>query len=89
MGRISRDAALCYGCRTCQLVCSFHLTGCFWPEESSIQVSRRPQTGVVRWSIDERCDGCVSEQECLCVAHCAYGALKTVDAGSAEEADRE
>lgn len=89
MARIVRNAALCYGCRTCQLVCSFHITGSFWPEKSSIQVSRRPQSGAVHWSIDESCDGCPSEQRCLCVAHCAYGALRATDESLAKKADDE
>ena len=89
MGRIARNAALCYGCKTCQLVCSLHQTGSFWPERSSIHVSRRPQTGVVRWSIDESCDVCVREEECLCVKYCAYEALRMLSAETPEEPDRE
>ena len=77
-GHIARNAALCYGCKNCQLVCSLHLTGSFWPERSSIQVSRNPQTGVVRWTIDESCDRCPHEEEPLCIRYCAYHALKHV-----------
>ena len=76
MSRVAHSATSCYGCRTCQLVCSLHLTGCFWPEQSSIQVARTPQTGAVRWSIDERCDECAREEAPLCVRYCAYGALE-------------
>ena len=89
MGRVARSAASCYGCKTCQLVCSLHLTGSFWPERSSIQVSRRPQRGAVRWSIDESCDECMREEECLCVKYCAYGALRMLSDETLEEADRE
>ncbi len=78
MEYIVRDPALCYGCKSCQLVCSLHLTGAFWPERSSIQVSRNPQAGVVRWTIDESCDGCRQEEAPLCVRHCAYQALRSV-----------
>jgi Fe-S-cluster-containing hydrogenase component 2 len=74
---IVRRATDCYGCRTCQLVCSFHHTRTFWPERSSIRVTREPSQGTVRWVIDETCDRCVVESEPLCVRYCAYGALQT------------
>ncbi len=76
MSRIVRRADRCYGCKTCQLVCSLHHTGSFWPERSSIQVSRNPQTGVVRWTIDETCDRCAREGKPLCVEYCSYQALQ-------------
>lgn len=38
---IVRDSNLCYtGCKTCQLVSSFHYAKVFWPDQSSISVSR-------------------------------------------------
>ena len=85
MAHIVRDPALCYGCKNCQLVCSLHLTGSFWPERSSIQVTRNPQTGVVQWTIDESCDLCKEEKEPLCVRCCPYHALKQVADGVQEE----
>lgn len=78
MEHIVRDPVLCYGCRNCQLVCSLHLTGSFWPERSSIQVSRTPRAGVVRWTIDESCDRCRQEEGPLCVRYCSYRALRNV-----------
>jgi Fe-S-cluster-containing hydrogenase component 2 len=89
MGRIGRNAALCYGCKICQLVCSFHHTGSFWPERSSIQVFRNPQTGIVRWSIDKTCDQCGCEEQPLCVRFCSYEALKNVADENREEPERE
>lgn len=89
MGRITRIAALCYGCKTCQLVCSLHHTGSFWPERSSVQVFRNPQTGMVRWSIDKTCDQCQGEAEPLCVRSCSYEALKMVAHEKQEERERE
>ncbi len=89
MSRIIRRAALCYGCKTCQLVCSLHLTGSFWPERSSIQVSRNPQTGVVRWSIDKTCDGCGREEQPQCVKYCSYEALQKVTGENQEERNHE
>lgn len=87
MNRIVRNAAVCYGCKMCQLVCSFHHTGRFWPERSSIRVSRNPQRGTVKWQIDTTCDLCRSEGEPLCVSHCSYEALKMATAR--KESDRE
>ena len=89
MSPVARNAALCYGCKTCQLVCSFHHTGSFWPERSSIQVSRNPQTGVVRWTIDKTCDHCGREEQALCVRYCSYNALMKVADENREEQERE
>ena len=73
--KITINSNLCYGCKTCQLVCSFHHTGAFWPSKSSINVFRNPQNGIVEWSINSTCDGCKSEDTPLCIKYCVYGAL--------------
>lgn len=73
--KISINIDLCCGCKTCQLVCSFHHTKAFWPDKSSINISRNPQNGVVEWSINSTCDGCKGEDIPLCVKYCVYGAL--------------
>ncbi len=72
---IIRDGNLCYGCKTCQLICSFHHTKAFWPEKSSINVLRNPQNGTIKWCIKTTCDKCSDEVEPLCVKYCVYGAL--------------
>jgi len=69
---------LCYACKQCQLICSYHHTGAFWPHKSSIDVYRNQQDGYLQWSIDSTCDGCSGEKEILCVRHCVYGALRPV-----------
>ncbi|KPK89549.1 MAG: hypothetical protein AMJ94_11875 [Deltaproteobacteria bacterium SM23_61] len=89
MDRIARNASLCYGCKTCELVCSFHHTGSFWPERSSIRVFRNPQTGIVRWSIDETCDQCACEEQPLCVRYCSYKALRKVADENPKESENE
>ena len=89
MSRIVRNAARCYGCKICQLVCSLHQTGSFWPERSSIQVSRSPRTGVVQWSIDETCDLCGREGEPLCLKYCSYQALRKASDEDQEERERD
>ena len=76
MMEIIRNSNLCYACKTCQLSCSFHHTKTFWPERSSITVSRNPQDGTIKWRIDATCDKCIDEEEPLCVKYCMYGALQ-------------
>ena len=84
---VSHDATLCYGCRTCELVCSLHHTGAFQPERSSIKATRQPRSGTVRWRVDDTCDRCLTEARALCVKYCAYGALRT--SGERERAEDE
>ena len=76
--KIIRNSNLCYACKTCQLACSFHHTKTFWPERSSITVSRNPQDGTIKWRMNATCDKCIGEEEPLCVKYCIYGALKVV-----------
>lgn len=76
--KIIRDANLCYACKTCQLACSFHHTKAFWPERSSIIVSRNPQEGTIKWRMNTSCDQCTNEKEPLCVKYCIYEALQVV-----------
>ena len=76
--KIVGDTEACYGCRTCELVCSFHHGGVFSPELSSIRVSRNNRTGEVGLFIDSTCDFCKGEAQPLCLEYCLYGALKKV-----------
>ena len=73
---ILRDLEKCYGCRTCELACSFHHQQVFAPALSSIKISRSNQTGKMGWHIDSTCDLCVGEDQPLCVTFCSYGALE-------------
>ncbi len=66
----------CYGCRTCELACSFHHARVFSPELSSIKISRNNRTAKIELSIDSSCDSCQGEAQPLCVEYCLYGALK-------------
>jgi len=83
--RIIRNSELCSGCQTCQLACSFHHTKTFWPERSSIAVSRNPQDGTIKWRIKPTCDKCVGEDEPLCVKYCMYGALQVLNENAKEQ----
>lgn len=73
--RFNFDPSRCYNCKSCQLICSYHHTGSFWPEKSSIDAFRNQQNGYLKWAVDNTCDGCETEKEPLCVAYCVYGAL--------------
>ena len=73
--RIKRDVKSCYGCRTCELACSFHHQGVFSPEISSIKVSRNNRNGRIKWTIDSTCDLCSGKTERLCVEFCPNKAL--------------
>lgn len=66
----------CYGCRACQLICSFHHTGEFNPDKGSIKVTRNYVDGTITWSLDSTCDGCVNEKAPLCIKYCAYNAIE-------------
>ena len=77
--KITLDTEACYGCRTCELACSFHHKGVFSPELSSIRVSNNCLTGEIQSSIDSTCDFCKGEAQPLCVEYCLYGALKEVE----------
>ena len=74
--KLVRDAEACYGCRTCELVCSFHHSRVFSPELSSMKVLTHMRTGEIKWTIDSTCDSCQGEAQPLCVKYCIYGALQ-------------
>ena len=74
--RILTDAEACVGCRVCELACSFHHNRTFFPDASSIKVSRDNQNGEIGLSLDSTCDLCQGEAQLLCVEYCVYGALK-------------
>lgn len=73
--RIIRDTEACYGCRACELACSYHHARVFSPEFSSIKVSKNNKTGDIAWLIDSTCDSCEGEEEPLCVKFCFYGGI--------------
>lgn len=76
--RLVTDTKACYGCRICELACSFHHAGVFSPELSSIRVSNNYLAGEIQLSIDSTCDLCHGESQPLCVEYCLYGVLKEV-----------
>ena len=75
MPKIMLDISKCYGCRSCELACSYHFARAFNPEMSSIKVLRDGENGEVTISITSTCDFCEGEAHPFCVKYCAYGAL--------------
>lgn len=76
--KIAIDSKSCYGCRACELICSFHHTGAFSPESSSIKIKRNEGTGEIQTKVDSTCDLCKGEKQPICLKYCVYGALKAV-----------
>ncbi|OGP87931.1 MAG: hypothetical protein A2156_01490 [Deltaproteobacteria bacterium RBG_16_48_10] len=76
--RIVRDSKLCHGCRTCELMCSFHHRRALSPEHSSIHITRDNASGEVYWHVDSTCDKCKGEEQPFCERYCLYEAVRRV-----------
>lgn len=74
--RLCRDAKACYGCRSCELACSYHRHRAFSPGGGAIQVRKDNKTGLIQWVRDSSCDLCMGEDGPLCVRFCPYEALR-------------
>lgn len=67
----------CGGCRTCEIVCSFHHVSAFSPAVSSIRIIENETGGFDVVLMDESdgtrraCDLCVGLDCPLCVRYCA------------------
>lgn len=75
MAKLSRNHRACYGCRACELMCSFHKLGAFSPAGGAINVRKDNSTGRIEWTMNSTCDLCEGEDGPLCVKYCSYGAL--------------
>ena len=73
--RIVVNPKACYGCRVCELVCSYHHRDAFGPGEGSIKVHKDNHTGKIRLSVDSTCNLCEGRAQPLCVRYCSYKAL--------------
>jgi Fe-S-cluster-containing hydrogenase component 2 len=80
--KVVRTPKACYGCRTCELVCSFHHRGYFSPKGGSIKVLKDNRTGEIRWFLNSSCDFCKEENQPLCVRYCTYEALALSEKGN-------
>jgi len=76
--KIRRDHKACYGCRACELACSFHQQRAFSPGGGAIRVRKDNRSGEIRWSMDSTCDLCKNEDQPLCVRFCSYDALEVL-----------
>jgi Fe-S-cluster-containing hydrogenase component 2 len=76
--KIVRDPKLCHGCRTCELMCSFHHRRAIYPEFSSIRILRDNATGNISWTLGRTCDECKGEVQRFCERYCLYKAIKGV-----------
>ena len=81
MRKIKHIQEKCYACKTCELVCSFHLNKKFQPSKSGISVTRDHLNGVWTWTVNNTCDKCVNEELPLCVKFCSYQAIIVVEGG--------
>ena len=68
------DAGSCTGCRSCELACSYHHSGCFAPTLSSLHVPLDRETGEIEIELDETCDNCNGAAP-FCAGFCSTSAL--------------
>lgn len=73
--KLIRNPKLCYGCRACELICSFHHRGEFSPGGGAIKVRKDNRTGEISWRKRSTCDFCEGEGQLLCIRYCTYKAL--------------
>lgn len=76
------DAEKCCGCRTCEVMCTFHHKKVFGRKASSIQVKRLERKGEFEIIIHDTkknphlaCDLCEGEDMPLCVKSCPTKAI--------------
>jgi anaerobic carbon-monoxide dehydrogenase iron sulfur subunit len=77
LNKILFETQNCLGCRTCELVCSYHHNGIFSPSISSIKIVNKPSEQAFAIEIYREaanghfaCDGCKGLEEPLCVKYC-------------------
>ena len=77
LGKAIFETEHCVGCRTCEIVCSYHHKKIFSPSISSIEIKqdgKEPSFTISFYEIDHNgrlaCDGCKAEDEPLCVKYC-------------------
>lgn len=85
MERVRIFPERCTGCRTCELVCTFHFTRAFGRKAGAIGVQRHDPAGEFDPIIHEEpttsrkaCNLCAGEKSHLCVKYCVVGAIEIV-----------
>jgi len=83
MGKLRIFADRCTGCRTCELVCSFHFARAFGRKDGAIEVHRDEAAGEFVPIIHEKatslrksCDLCAGEESYLCIKYCVVEAIQ-------------
>ncbi len=74
--RLVFKPALCTGCRSCMLFCSFQLAQVCSPSLARVRISRDLETGEITGLLPETCEECSFEESPPCVEACLFGALK-------------
>jgi Fe-S-cluster-containing hydrogenase component 2 len=71
------DMPSCGGCRTCELVCSYHHLGQFAPAASSLKILEKPEGSGYLVLLKEEadgsgpaCDGCGDLDVAWCLQYC-------------------
>jgi len=72
---VAVDVEKCNGCRTCELVCSLHLSGMFDPYSSAIRIVRPDVHGPISSEIRDGCDLCSGLSIPYCVEFCPTDAV--------------
>lgn len=74
---MKQDMPSCGGCRTCEMVCSFHHTGEYNPSLSSIKILEKDNgAGFIVLLLEEKspegfvCDRCLGLDQPLCLQVC-------------------
>ncbi len=74
---MKQDMPSCGGCRTCEMVCSFHHTGEYNPSLSSIKIlEKENEAGFIVLLLEEKstggfaCDRCQELDQPLCLQVC-------------------
>jgi carbon-monoxide dehydrogenase iron sulfur subunit len=77
LNKVVFETQNCLGCRTCEIVCSYHHRGVFGPNMSSIKIVNRPREQAFAIEIYRdaanghfACDGCKGLEEPLCLKYC-------------------
>jgi len=77
---VTINAEKCRGCRTCEIVCSFHQAKEFNPTKSSIRVIQKLAGGII-YNIPVLCQQC---EDPICMNVCPCNAIYTNSANGAK-----
>lgn len=70
---IKINISKCVGCRSCEIICSYHHKQCFSPKYSSIEISFDNDYNI-NVAIADNCD--CTNHEAICVDFCPVNAIE-------------